>query len=70
MKLQDAAIGPVCFWGPNEDGSQAIIISDDPHECGWPERITYVDRDTSEIVRSGCAGCEAERVIEPRGSGS
>jgi hypothetical protein len=38
VKLAEATIGTVLFWGPNEDGSQALIISGDPHECGWPER--------------------------------
>lgn len=63
MKLTESEIGHVAFWGPNADGSQALIISDDPHECGWPERVTYVDRESLEIVRSGCAGCEAERPV-------
>jgi len=69
VKLAEATIGTVLFWGPNADGSQALIISDDPHECGWPERITYVNRTSGEIVRSGCAGCEAERPV-PKSQGS
>jgi hypothetical protein len=63
MNLTEAELGPVTFWGPNEDGTQALVISDDPHDCGWPERITYVDRETLHIVRSGCAGCDSERPV-------
>lgn len=63
MKLKDAQIGNVLFIAPSEDGSEALVISEDPHECGWPERITYVNRASGEIIRSGCAGCEAERPL-------
>jgi hypothetical protein len=66
VNLTEADVGRILFVGPNEDGSQAPVISEDPHDCGWGERITYVDRESGAILRSGCAGCEAEREVTLR----
>lgn len=38
----------------------SMVITADPHSCGWLERITYFDAE-GEFVRSGCAGCDKER---------
>ena len=66
MKFADADVGLEMFITVTDD-AQVMVISEDPHECGWPERITYVSKDM-EIVRSGCAGCDAEREVPLRDS--
>ena len=61
MKFADADVGLEMFITFTDD-AQVMVIFEDPHECGWPERITYVNSDM-EIVRSGCAGCDTERDV-------
>ncbi len=69
MKSHDADLGELLYAGPAGDDGEAMFITEDRHEeCGWPERITYVDGD-DEITRSGCAGCEAERPVTPKAGG-
>ena len=70
MKLIDANIGTkVLFIGPGMNPDQIMVISEDSHWCGWPERITYINSDM-EIERSGCAACEAEWEVPARAPSS
>jgi len=55
-------LGKAIYYSPPDEDGNVMVISDLPHECGWPERITYLDP-SGAVVRSGCAGCEAELPV-------
>lgn len=61
LNLQCGVIVTALYATPTDDGG-AMIITDEPHSCGWPERILYLDVE-GELVRSGCAGCDQEWVV-------
>lgn len=48
------------LYATRTDDGGSMVITADPHECGWSGRITYFDSD-GIFVRSGCAGCDEER---------
>ncbi len=53
-------LGVALYYAPPDEDGNVMVISDLPHdECGWPERITYLDP-SGAVVRSGCAGCDTE----------
>ena len=58
------AVNPVpeVLYAAATEAGELMVITADPHSCGWPERISYLDAG-GRVVRSGCAGCEAERPV-------
>jgi hypothetical protein len=57
--------GEVLYVATTDDDLLMVITADPHTECGWPERISYIDP-LGHITRSGCAGCEAERPVVNR----